>query len=46
MLYIRARTLFTAKLPMLKFERALLISNALIFFSQMILLRDFQSCGA
>jgi hypothetical protein len=45
MLYIRARTLSSAKLPMLKFERVLLIFNPL-FFLQMILLRDFQSCGA
>lgn len=45
MLYIRARTLSNAKLPMLKFARALLISNPL-FFLQMILLNDFQSCGA
>lgn len=45
MLYIRDRTLSSAKLPMLKFERVLLIFNPL-FFLQMILLRDFQSCGA
>jgi len=31
MLYIRARTLSSAKLPMLKFARALLISNPLFF---------------
>lgn len=31
MLYIRARTLSNAKLPMLKFARALLISNPLFF---------------
>jgi hypothetical protein len=38
MLYIRDRTLSSAKLPMLKFERVLLIFNPLFFFAD-----DFAS---